>query len=183
MLTGFYRFERPPVNLALAYINMKTEWNKLIIDISDLDCERLLSDWRWLVDKTYQPFLMTIFGDWFMESPNGSVFMLDLVSGQLNMISQSISDFDKEKEKLDNLDEWFMADLSYLCHDKGLCPGVGQCLSYKIPPILSGELIPENIDVADIMVHQSIMGQIHMGVKDLPEGTKINKFLVDGEEP
>ena len=73
-----------------------------------------------------------------------------------------------------------MADLALLCRERGLRPGRGQCLSFKIPPVLSGRVEIENIEVCDLMVHQSIIAQIHRGVKDLPEGTVINRFV---EEP
>lgn len=40
-----------------------------------------------------------------------------------------------------------------------------------------------NVEACDLMVHLSILGQIHRGVKNLPEGTQINRFTVDGIEP
>jgi hypothetical protein len=54
-------------------------------------------------------------------------------------------------------------------------------LSFILPPVLSGPIELENVEVRDLMVHESIMGQIHRGAKDLPEGTVIGRFVVDGE--
>ena len=76
-----------------------------------------------------------------------------------------------------------MADLALACLERGLRPGAGECLSFKIPPILSGPLDPENIEVCNLMVHESITAQIHRQGKDLPAGTRIDRILVDGEEP
>ncbi len=39
----------------------------LTIDAKGLDCDRLLSDWRWLVPEALRPFSLTMFGDWFFE--------------------------------------------------------------------------------------------------------------------
>jgi hypothetical protein len=99
------------------------------------------------------------------------------------VIAHSRQAFLTERAKQENLDQWFMADLAMLCWERGLRPGPGQCLSFKIPPVLSGPLEVDNVEVADLMVHESILAQIHRGVKDLPEGTRIDRFVVDGEEP
>jgi hypothetical protein len=159
------------------------DWTFLTIDVNGLDCDRLLSDWRWLVPDTLAPFALTMFGDWFFEDCAGRVFFLDTVSAQLSHIAPSRAAFFVEREKPENLDQWFMADLAMLCWERGLRPGEGQCLSFKLPPVLSGPLEVDNVEVCDLMVHECILGQIHRGVKDLPEGTVINRFLVDGEEP
>jgi hypothetical protein len=76
-----------------------------------------------------------------------------------------------------------MADLAMFCWERGLRPAVGQCLIFKIPPVLSGPLELDNIEVCDLMVHESILAQIHRGVKDLPEGSVIKRFVVDGQDP
>jgi hypothetical protein len=41
----------------------------------------------------------------------------------------------------------------------------------------------DNVEVCDLTVHQCITAQIHQGVRDLPEGTQISRFVVDGEAP
>ena len=159
------------------------DWKRLTIDAGGLDCDRLLSDWRWLVPKALRPFSLTIFGDWFFEDSAGRVIFLDTVAAQLSEIASSRQAFLAEREKQENLDQWFMAVRAMLCWERGLRPGPGQCLSFKIPPVLSGPLEVDNIEVCDLMVHESILAQIHRGVKDLPEGTRIDRLVVDGEEP
>jgi len=86
------------------------DWSKLSICVRNLDCDDLLSDWRWLVDQSFTPFDMTAFGDWFLEGVDGGVFMLDLVSGKLNKISASKQQFLCDRNEPKNLDKWFMAD-------------------------------------------------------------------------
>lgn len=159
------------------------DWTRLTIDATGLDCDRLLSDWRWLVPESLRPFSLTMFGDWFFEDSLGRVVFLDTVAAELSEIASSRQAFLRECAKQENLDQWFMADLAILCWERGLRPGPGQCLSFKIPPVLSGPLEVDNVEVCDLMVHESILAQIHRGVKDLPEGTRINRFVVDGEEP
>jgi T6SS immunity protein Tdi1, C-terminal len=117
------------------------------------------------------------------EDSAGRVVFLDTVGANLAEIAASRAAFLAEREKQENLDNWFMADLAMLCWEQGLRPGPGQCLSFKIPPVLGGPLEVDNIEVSDLAVHESVLAQIHRGVKDLPEGTKIDRFLVDGKEP
>ena len=162
---------------------MAPAWSKLELDIAELDTERLLDDWRWLVPDQYAPLAMTVFGDWFLEGPDGQVLMLDLVAGDLKPIAADRDQFYGARTTRENLDAWYMAELAYLCYERGIQPGPGQCLSYRIPPVLGGELVPGNIEVTDIGVHQSLMAQIHHGVRDLPEGTRIDRITIDGEEP
>jgi hypothetical protein len=158
-------------------------WERLSIDPCTFDCDRLLSDWRWLVRTDLRPFSLTLFGDWFFEDARGRVYFLDTVGGKLSQIAPTRDAFLAMRERPENRDEWYMADLGLLCLERGLQPREGQCLSFKIPPVLSGPLDPDNIDVCDLMVHESITAQIHRGVKNLPAGTKIDRFVVDGEEP
>jgi hypothetical protein len=159
------------------------DWRQLVIEVYGLDRDRLLSDWRWLVPNDLRPISLTIFGDWFLEDPRGCIWFLDVVGGKLSQVSMSCASFLAERENPENLSEWYMADFALLCWERGLRPTAGQCLSFKIPPVLSGPIKFENIEVCDLMVHESIMGQIHRGVKDLPEGTVIDRFTVDGEVP
>ncbi len=159
------------------------DWKRLTIDATGLDCDHLLSDWRWLVPESLRPFSLTMFGDWFFEDTAGRVIFLDTVAAELSEIAPSRGAFLTERERQENLDQWFMADLVMLCWERGLRPGPGQCLSFKIPPVLSGPLEVGNIEVCDLMVHESILAQIHRQAKDLPEGTRIDRFVVDGEKP
>jgi len=158
------------------------DWSRLTIDATDLDCDRLLADWRWLVPESLRPFALTVFGDWFFEDSAGRVMFLDTVAAQLSEIMPSREVFLRERVKRENLDNWFMADLALLCWERRLRPGPGQCLSFKIPPVLGGPLTVDNIEVCDLMVHESILGQIQRQVKDLPAGAVIGRFLIEGEE-
>ena len=108
---------------------------------------------------------------------------LDIVRGELSQIAPTRDAFLLMRERPENLDQWFMANLALLCLGRGLQPRPGQCLSFKIPPVLSGALDSDNVEVCDLMLHQSTTAQIHRGVKHLPEGTKIARFVVGGEAP
>ena len=88
---------------------------------------------------------------------------LDTVGGELSQIAPTRDAFLVMRERAENLDQWYMADLALLCFERGLQPGEGQCLSFKIPPVLSGRLDPDNIEVCDLMVHESVTARFTAG--------------------
>ncbi len=61
----------------------------------------------------------------------------------------------------------------------GMCPGPDECLSFKHPPALGGQLDPDNFETCNIRVHFSIAGQIHQQIKDLPPGTAITNIKIE----
>jgi hypothetical protein len=156
-------------------------WDRLSIDAAGLDCESLLAAWRWLVPAELRPFSLSVFGDWFFEGDQGEVVFLDTVVGELVIIADSREEFLQAREVPENRDEWYLAELAAACWESGLQPQPGQCLSFKIPPVLSGPIDIDNVEVSDLLVHESLLGQIHEGVRDLPEGTVIDRF-VEGDE-
>jgi len=156
-------------------------FDQLEIEIDGLDCGALLADWRWLVPDDLRPVSLTIFGDWFFEDGGGRIVFLDTVAGTLSEVAESHAAFLVERMKPENLAEWYLADLARLCRKSGLRPAAGQCLSWKVPPVLSGPVELENVEVCDLLVHESLLGQIHRGAQDLPEGTPIRRFVEDDE--
>jgi hypothetical protein len=158
-------------------------WEELLIRTPNLDCQRLLSYWRWLLQKDYHPIVMTAFGDWFLLDDDGSVHFLDLVVGKLSKAAETGDEFKRVMGRPEKLDDWFMVGLVESLLECGIVLEPGQCYGYKLPPIVGGQLEVANIEPTDIVIHQSLLSQIHEQTRNLPEGTKISRFLVDGEEP
>jgi hypothetical protein len=154
----------------------------LTLPLPDDKLDGLLEDWRWLVEGKYSPVLMTAFGDLFLRGETGAVYFLDVVSGEFTCVAKSVEEFEAELAKPETADQWLMAELVLLLREKGVNLHAGQCYGYKIPPVLGGQLSIENIEPTDLVVHHSISGQIHRQTKDLPPGTPISGFTVDGDE-
>ena len=51
--------------------------------------------------------------------------------------------------------------------------GDGQCLALKKPIVLGGAVGLENMEVAPIAVHISLLGQTHQQVRQLASDTKV----------
>ena len=157
---------------------------QLTISVSDLDWRRLLTPWDWLLrGMRVEPVFMTCFGDWILRAEDGSIHFLDLVAGNLRKLASSRIEFDRQLEDPKVRSELLMDGLVMILRARGVVLKLGQCYGYKIPLILGGQLDADNIEPTMHMVHQSIIGQIAEQSKDMPPGTKISKFLVDGESP
>ena len=83
----------------------------------------------------------------------------------------------------EKLDEWFMAGVVQSLLDAGMVLGKTNATATRFRPCWAARLEVANIEPTDIAVHQGILSQIHEQTRNLPEGTKINKVLIDGEEP
>lgn len=80
-------------------------------------------------------------------------------------------------------DQYLFAGLAFAAERLGIIPSESQVLSFKVPPVLGGAMSTENIDASDFVVSLNIVGQIHQQIKDLPPGTPISGFTVDGQRP
>ena len=54
----------------------------------------------------------------------------------------------------------------------------GQCLGYKLPLFLNGKADSSNYEIIDVEIYWDTQFQIFNQIKDLPEGTRINKVAV-----
>jgi len=143
------------------------------IDVTRYSSEILLDDWKWLIKKPLSPFLMTLFGDLFLKDANDGFWWLDTFEGKLHKISDSQDDFYKYIADPEKFVEMFMVEIVDINKQIRMNLSENQCYSFKVPPILGGQIEPENIEACDIFVNLSITGQIHRQIKDLPNATKI----------
>jgi len=146
------------------------------IAIQGLCSEELLSDWMWLLQKPYALVAMNNFGDMFLEDGNGHIHFLDLESGELKPAASSTAELQQRTAQKENQRRWFFTDLLTPIERAGLSLAPGQCFGFKIPLVLGGKAEVSNIEIAQLLVRISLMGQIHRQVKNLPPGTKITDF-------
>ena len=150
----------------------------LTINIDDLDFGDLLSDWASLLSGNYGPLLMNAFGDLFLQGENGHVYFLDLASGTANEVAKDLEEFSELLNEENHVAQWFMPGLVEELHQQNMLLDPGQCYGYKIPPILSGPFIPENIQPTDISLHYASLAHVYEQVKDVPAGTNIGNIKI-----
>ena len=138
-----------------------------------------LADWDWLSDlEGLVPFAVTAFGDVLLTGPDG-VWFLDTLEGG---VSRKWADLDAAQASLateEGASQYLLDGLVDAALRGGVAPGPDQVLAFTVPPVIGGELAPENVTALDLVVALSISGQLHRQVKDLPPGTPISGVTLD----
>lgn len=109
----------------------------------------------------YHPIVMSIFGDWFFADPLLKIYRLDLATGKVNQITDTLKEFQRNMYGSDELEAWFRKSLAYESYDAGLRVGEGCCLGFKVYPVLGGELQVGNVTPVSLRVYQSIQADVH----------------------
>lgn len=156
---------------------MTITYRQFIKDISKIDVDDICSDWQWLLNGQYKPIIISCSGDMFLTHKDGSINWLDTGTGQLQKIAENKDQFNSELEDLDNIDKWFLASIILDLIQGNMILKEDQVYSYKRMPVLGGDYSLENFEITDISVHFSMTGQICRQVRDLPDGTKIDKIV------
>jgi hypothetical protein len=146
--------------------------DELTISGQGVDFEALLREWRWLVDETYSPVLLSARGDLFLAAPDGSIHWLQTGTGQFSRVASSLAEFERLKTLPEKVQEWFAPKLVGTLKAQGMELGPGQCYGYMNPPCLGGRNEPLNVEPADLYVHFNILGQIAYQINDAPPDTK-----------
>ena len=149
-------------------------------DSTGCDVNHLLDDWRWLVGGSdFELFKVTAMGDLFLRDAHGAIQFLDMVDGKFLPFAKSEEEFASQLEdrntRLRILGSFVVRGLLSAGRTLGPC----ECFSPDHPPVLGGALSSENLAPCSILVHSSILGQIHRQVRGLPPGTKVNSFKVE----
>jgi hypothetical protein len=135
-----------------------------LIDQQGKDWAKLLSDWAWLLPHDLTVWIVNRFGDIVLVLNDGTVHFLDVGAGTLKQIAESREDF---CVKVD-------ADNNSECVEAGMILGHDQCYTFKRAPVFGGQYSVQNIEVGDLEVNYSLLGQTHDQIKDLPDGATVN---------
>jgi hypothetical protein len=138
-----------------------------------LESERLLREWRWLCPQALTVIRRNTYGDLFMKDEAGSVHMLDVGSGLLTLIAESVPAFTVLAETPEKREEWFAEQEVNAALERGLIPGPGQCIGFY-PPAVSAECDGLNSAyVADLYDNVGWLGDMHRQIANLPDGAKV----------
>lgn len=139
-----------------------------------------LESWNWLEGLAeMSPALTNAFGDVFLQAKDGSFWFLDTVEGRLDRVWSDAVSLQADINTPAAQDEYLMVGLAQDAEAVGLMPGNDQVLSFKVPPVLGGELSTENLEISDFVVSVNVAGQIHDQVRSLPPGAPITGITID----
>lgn len=140
---------------------------------------RALESWTWLDLKNKTPFFASLFGDVFFVEPNGYRF-LDTLEGTLTSIAKTKEELDSRLDSKEGQDQFLLGALAMAADRKGLHLKPNEVYDFQIPPVLGGPIDLSHVTVMDFVVSLTIAGQLHGQLKDLPPGSKVSGFTLDG---
>lgn len=158
---------------------MKFDLNDLTIKFQAEISDRLTEDWTWLIGTNKKVILVSAIGDMFLTSDNGNIFWLDVGQGKLEMVATDKKEFERKLTDIEQVNEWFMIDLTTQLRLSDNKLKDGQIYSYRKLPVIGGDYSVDNFGPLDIEVHFRFAAEIHRQIKDLPDGTKVNIKFVD----
>ena len=148
--------------------------NDLIASFGELNRESLLLRWRWLIGDGKSPVLLTAMGDAFVQdAEDGSVHLLSVGPGTIERVADSFEEFREVLSDPDFLVEHFVPSLVANLRTRGCVLEPGQLYGFKVPPILGGGYVLENLEPTDIATHFELTGQIYEKARHVPIGTPI----------
>lgn len=158
---------------------MKRNLDDLTVNFNTDSSDRLTESWTWLIGTDKKVLLISAIGDMFLTDNSNKVYWLDVGSGKLKLVADRIQDFDEKLKNIEQVNEWFMIDLTtdLRLSDKKLKNG--QVYSYYKLPIIGGDYTVDNFAPLSIEEHFRYLGEIHKQIKDLPDGTKVEIKVVD----
>jgi hypothetical protein len=143
------------------------------------DYERALDDWKWLGLDGLSPIAASPFGDVFFRG-RGGIWFLDTLEGSVTQVFGDEELWRETLETPEGQDQYLLAGLALGAASRGLVPGPSQVYAFSVPPVLGGAIDATNMEVLDFVVAVSMSGQVHHQVRDLPPGTTISGFTLDG---
>lgn len=135
------------------------------------------SEWSWLIDTTYTPVTLSVFGDPFLEKDE-HVYWLNTGTAELTMVAQNKETFYSKIHNGEG-DKWLLPKLAGELAEQGMIPSDDQCYSYETLPILGGSYSKDNFYILSLKEHLGVTGSLHQQMKDLPDGSKVKVRIED----
>jgi hypothetical protein len=151
-------------------------------DTEQLDVNRLLEEWRWLLAEPVTLVARSGFGDLFLRTVEGTVLCLNVANGTLVEVSESESSFQVLLQHPAERELWLSERKLEAFAESGLKPNDVQCIGFKTPVVFaeSGN-VPDDAYVADLYEQVSLLGDLHRQIADTPDGARV-RFKV-GQPP
>ena len=134
---------------------LKLTWADLLIqDVTEEDFGRWITCWSGSVGGRAAVVFLNKFGVWFLRRSEGGVDMLDVFTGDVSRVADSLEAFHTQVNEPAWQEVYLASRLVYALHEQGKIPGPGECYAVVPHPALGGPnpLIADDIDPQRIMI-------------------------------
>lgn len=139
-----------------------------IVDIENTDTSSLLAEWRWLVQETETPLLLSALGDWIFGTRDGSFWLLSALEGNYSKIAESYVEFNQLNKSKEWAEETFLVSWFEIALGNKIEPNESECVGWKVHPLLGGKFEVANLQLFSMPVYQSLLGQLHRQLQQRP---------------
>lgn len=149
-----------------------------LINPKELDIERLIGEWRWLIPDSVRLLAISTFGELVLQKNDGSVWYLDIHAGSIERVANTSNDLQK-KMATTGFEQFLLKTKEReLLASKGWKPAKDECFTYKMPVVFA----EGDHDICTVNVYEAVgfLGNVHRQIKDLPEGAKV-RFAIQGD--
>ena len=146
----------------------------------DLDeVNQALDAWVWRIGKRWSALAMSAAGDLFLTDASGRVARLDTGSGQLEMVANSMSDFEAACGNADNVRDWFLRPVVEQLRASGHVLARKQCYGFTILPVFKeGSYAAHNRFMLDAIEHLRVTADLHRQIDEHGDGDRIRLSVV-----
>ena len=146
---------------------------RYLLPVDRPDWDVLLGEWGTLLPPRYTPWLLTKFGELFVEESDGKIGMLQVSAFRYEVVAKDKADFQQRLAAPDKVSEWFLGPLGDQLEAAGKTLSAGKCYSFITPLGLGGEATMENVMIIPVQEHFLMFGDVYRQIKDLPDGAQI----------
>lgn len=143
------------------------------IPASEIDGTALQSVWSAMLPAESELLGASLFGDLFVARESGEVDMLDLVAGELKQVADCVEEFEHDRKQPERREELLMQSLANAASARGIKLGAGECLAFRTPPMLGGQLQPDNLVPWNLVAYHIGLARLLHQIKDLPLGSEV----------
>jgi hypothetical protein len=144
------------------------------ISTDGLSIDRIINPWLWLTNEDKTAIALTKCGDMLLKDPLGKLFFLDTGIGEMKLISENYLDFSNGTLGEEVYEELLMPKLIDELENANKKLAPGQVYAFYKLPLLGGTYEKDNVYPVNLYEHYSLTGEIHLQLKDLPDGSQVN---------
>jgi hypothetical protein len=118
------------------------------------------------------------FGNLLVDDFEGRVWLIRPEELSCRVVASSLHDLELLRETIDFKEDWAMERLVETATALFGTPFTGRCFCLKIPAVLGGTYLKENLGTISVEELVAASGNMAEQIKDMPDETKVNIKIV-----
>jgi len=147
--------------------------------VSDALAEIVNQDWSWAGISAAAVTAISPMGHLIVRDEVGAFWYLDPEVVTLEQVAIDGTGLFAHMNRADTREVWESLALVEAAHDQLGDAGEGRCYALKVPALLGGKYVPENLCTIPIAELISFTGSLGRQTRDLPDGQKVVIKMVD----